>query len=70
MVATKVSIVLFVIILGAVLVDVSNWALFAPYGYGGISFFGTPLPGQPVGEKGQVGGVIAGAALVFFAYIG
>ena len=39
-------------------------------GYGGFSFFGKPLPGQQHNEKGGAVGVLAGAALVFFSYIG
>lgn len=42
----------------------------APMGYGGFSFFGKPLPGQKHNEKGGAVGVLAGAALVFFSYIG
>jgi APA family basic amino acid/polyamine antiporter len=70
MVGLKVGIVLFVIILGSFLVDTANWHPFAPFGYLGISFFGHPIPGQTTNEKGGAAGVLAGAALVFFAYIG
>ncbi|MCL6503877.1 MAG: amino acid permease, partial [Pirellulales bacterium] len=63
MVLLKVSVVLFVIGVGAFFVDPSNWWKdFAPYGYGGIS-----LPFLP---QGQPVGVLAGAATIFFAYIG
>ncbi len=40
MVIIKVSIVLFVIGVGAFYVKTANWSPFAPYGYGGLSFFG------------------------------
>ncbi|MDE2290735.1 MAG: amino acid permease, partial [Elusimicrobia bacterium] len=42
---------------------------FAPYGYTGISFFGKTLFGQ-TGKGGEPLGVLAGAAMIFFAYIG
>lgn len=63
MVILKISVVLFVIAVGAFFVNPANWTRdFAPYGYGGIS-----LPFLP---KGQPVGVLAGAATIFFAYIG
>lgn len=64
MVITKVAIVLFVIAVGAFYIDPRNWRDFAPYGYGGIGFFGKTIGGGP-----QVG-MLAGAAIMFFAYIG
>lgn len=64
MVILKVSVVAFVIVLGAFYVDKNNWIPFAPFGYGGIGFFGHTIGGGP-----QVG-MLAGAAYVFFAYIG
>jgi len=64
MVLTKVVVVLFVIVAGAFYIDPRNWHPFAPYGYGGIAFFGKTIGGGP-----QVG-VLAGAAIMFFAYIG
>ena len=69
MVAVKLAIVLFVIVAGAFYVNPSNWVPFAPYGYTGISFFGTTLFGQ-TGLGGAPLGVLAGAAIIFFAYIG
>lgn len=69
MVVIKVAIVLFVIAVGAFYVDPSNWTPFAPYGYSGISFFGTTLVGQ-TGPNGEPLGMMAGAAVIFFAYIG
>jgi len=58
MVITKVVIVLFVIVVGSFYVDPKNWHPFAPYGYGGLFSSGDPK------------GMLAGAAVVFFAYIG
>ena len=69
MVMVKLAIVFFVIIVGAFYVDTRNWEPFAPYGYTGISFFGKTLFGQ-TGANGAPLGVLAGAAIIFFAYIG
>ena len=69
MVIVKLAIVLFVIVVGAFYVDPANWHPFAPYGYTGISFFGHTLFGQ-TGSGGAPLGVLAGAAIIFFAYIG
>lgn len=69
MVIVKLAIVLFVIVVGAFYVDPANWQPFAPYGYTGISFFGHTLFGQ-TGAGGAPIGVLAGAAIIFFAYIG
>jgi len=68
-VSLKVSIVIFVIVVGAKYVNPANWKPFAPYGLAGISFFGHTLLGQ-TGKGGEPIGMLAGAALVFFAYIG
>ena len=68
-VITKVSIVFFVIAVGAFYVNPANWHPFAPYGLTGISFFGHTLFGQ-TGPGGEPVGMLAGAAIVFFAYIG
>ena len=65
----KVSIVFFVIVVGARYVNPANWHPFAPFGYTGFSFFGHTLVGQ-TGPEGKPVGVLAGAAIVFFAYIG
>lgn len=65
----KVAIVLFAIVAGAFFVKTSNWSPFAPFGYTGISFFGKTLFGQ-TGPAGEPVGMLAGAAIVFFAYIG
>jgi APA family basic amino acid/polyamine antiporter len=69
MVIVKVVIVFFVIIVGAFYVDPKNWQPFAPYGLTGISFFGHTLFGQ-TGPGGEPLGMLAGAAVIFFAYIG
>jgi APA family basic amino acid/polyamine antiporter len=69
MVIVKLAIVLFVIVLGAFYVDPANWRPLAPYGYTGVSFFGHTLFGQ-TGASGAPLGILAGAAVIFFAYIG
>lgn len=69
MVAIKLAVVLFVIVVGAFYVNPANWHPFAPYGYAGLSLFGHTLFGQ-TGKGGEPLGMMAGAAVVFFAYIG
>ncbi len=69
MVLVKVGVVLVVIAVGAFYVDPKNWAPFAPYGYSGFSFFGHTVLGQ-TDKGGAPLGMLAGAAMVFFAYIG
>jgi APA family basic amino acid/polyamine antiporter len=69
MVAIKVAAVLFVIIAGALYINPENWDPFAPYGWTGVSFFGIPVHGQNT-AKGEPLGMLAGAAIIFFAYIG
>jgi basic amino acid/polyamine antiporter, APA family len=69
MVAIKLVAVLFVIGAGIFLVNPANWHPFAPYGYSGLSFFGKPILGQ-TSPTGAPVGVLAGAAIIFFAYIG
>jgi APA family basic amino acid/polyamine antiporter len=70
MVAIKVSAVLFVIAVGAFFVNSDNWTRnFAPYGWTGVSFFGIPVLGR-TNASGAPVGVLAGAAIIFFAYIG
>jgi APA family basic amino acid/polyamine antiporter len=68
-VVLKVAIVLFVIMVGAFYVDTANWHPFAPYGLTGLSFFGHPIAGQ-TDAGGRPLGMLAGAAVIFFAYIG
>ena len=69
MVFLKVTVVFFVILVGAFYIKPENWSPFAPYGVSGLSFFGRPLMGQ-VNAGGQPVGMLAGAAIIFFAYIG
>ncbi len=69
MVILKVLIVIFVIAVGAFYINTANWQPFAPYGYSGINFFGKTLLGQ-TDKGGQPLGMLAGAAIIFFAYIG
>lgn len=69
MVAVKLAVVMLVIVVGAFYIDPANWTPFAPYGYTGISFFGNVLHGQ-TGPGGAPLGMLAGAAIIFFAYIG
>jgi APA family basic amino acid/polyamine antiporter len=69
MVILKVAIVIFVIVVGAFYINSANWHPFAPYGYTGINFFGHTLFGQS-DKGGQPLGMLAGAAIIFFAYIG
>jgi APA family basic amino acid/polyamine antiporter len=69
MVGVKLVAVLFVIMVGAFYIRPENWTPFAPYGMTGVSFFGHTLLGQ-VNPGGQPVGMIAGAAIIFFAYIG
>jgi basic amino acid/polyamine antiporter, APA family len=69
MVAIKLVVVFFVIVVGAFHVDPANWRPFAPFGYTGISFFGHTLFGQTA-AGGEPLGMLAGAAVIFFAYIG
>jgi APA family basic amino acid/polyamine antiporter len=69
MVAVKLAAVLFVIGVGAFYVNADNWHPFAPYGWTGISFFGKHIAGQ-ADPSGTPLGMMAGAAIIFFAYIG
>src|SRR5437588_5694903 len=69
MVAIKLVIVLMVIGIGVFFINSANWHPFAPYGYTGISFFGNTVMGQ-TGAGGEPLGMFAGAAIIFFAYIG
>jgi len=68
MVGIKVAAVLFVILVGAFFINSENWQPFAPHGWSGISFFGWQVAGESVGGKPV--GMLAGAAIIFFAYIG
>jgi APA family basic amino acid/polyamine antiporter len=68
MVAVKLSCVLFVLIVGGFYVNPANWKPFAPFGYGGLNFLGFTLGKTDAG--GQPLGMLAGAAIAFFSYIG
>jgi APA family basic amino acid/polyamine antiporter len=70
MVGIKLAAVLFVIGVGVFYINADNWHPFAPYGWGGFSLFGDPnhVWGQVIG--GKPAGMLAGAAIIFFAYIG
>jgi APA family basic amino acid/polyamine antiporter len=68
MVAVKLAAVLFVIMVGAFFINPDNWHPFTPSGWGGVTLFGHSVFGETVGGKPV--GVLAGAAIIFFAYIG
>jgi APA family basic amino acid/polyamine antiporter len=67
MVIVKVGVVLIVIAAGAKYINPDNWVPFAPKGYTGISIFGFTIGDV---ENGAPVGMLAGASLMFFAYIG
>ena len=69
MVGVKLVIVFMVIIVGGMYVDTRNWHPFAPFGLTGVAFFGNTILGQ-TGKGGEPLGMLAGAATIFFAYIG
>jgi len=69
MVMIKVAAVLFVIGVGVFYIDPANWHPFAPYGWTGINFFGKHVAGQ-ADAGGSPLGMLAGASIIFFAYIG
>jgi APA family basic amino acid/polyamine antiporter len=69
MVAIKVAVVLLVIAAGVFYINAANWRPFAPFGWAGISIFGKTILGN-TGADGAPVGVLAGAAMIFFAYIG
>jgi APA family basic amino acid/polyamine antiporter len=68
MVGIKLAAVLFVIGVGVFYINPENWKPFAPYGWGGLNLFGHTIWGQTVG--GTPVGMLAGSAIIFFAYIG
>ena len=68
MVGIKLTVVLLVIVLGAFYVNPENWKPFAPFGYSGFTFFGRTVWGEAV--QGAPVGMLAAAAMIFFAYIG
>jgi APA family basic amino acid/polyamine antiporter len=69
MVAIKLAAVLFVIGAGLFYVNAENWHPFAPYGWTGLNIFGNHVAGQQ-DPSGNPLGMLAGAAIIFFAYIG
>jgi APA family basic amino acid/polyamine antiporter len=69
MVGIKLLAVFIVIGMGSLYVNPANWHPFAPYGLTGVAFFGHTVLGQ-TGKGGDPVGVLAGAAMIFFAYIG
>jgi APA family basic amino acid/polyamine antiporter len=69
LVGIKLAAVLFVICVGAFYVNPDNWHPFAPFGFTGLQMFGHTLLGQS-DAGGRPIGMLAGAALAFFAYIG
>lgn len=74
-VAIKLAVVVFFIVFGAFFVATANWSPFIPPPEGGGAAersLETPLWELIFGSAGAYGfqGLIAGAALVFFAYIG
>lgn len=68
MVAIKVGAVLFVILVGMWFINTANWENFSPFGWTGVTLFGTQIAGEM--KDGKPVGMIAGAAIIFFAYIG
>ncbi len=68
-VVVKLLVVALVIGLGVWYIHPAYWHPFAPYGWTGISFFGKTLFGQHAADGSPLG-MLAGAAIVFFAYIG
>lgn len=70
MVFIKVAVVIFVIVAGAFYINPENWTPFAPKGWGGLTFFGQPIPGLSDPSAKKPVGVLAGAAIIFFSYIG
>jgi APA family basic amino acid/polyamine antiporter len=69
MVFIKLAAVVFVILVGSFYINPENWTPFAPFGMTGVGFFGHTLLGQ-TDAGGQPVGMLAGAAIIFFAYIG
>ncbi|HEY1234068.1 MAG TPA: amino acid permease [Candidatus Binatia bacterium] len=69
MVVIKLTVVLLIIAVGIFYIDSAHWHPFAPYGFAGVSLFGRTVIGQH-GAGGEPLGMMAGAAVVFYAYIG
>jgi len=69
MVGIKVAVIVLVILIGLFYINPENWKPFAPYGWAGVSFFGKTIWGE-TGAGGEPLGMLAGASIVFFSYIG
>ncbi|WP_397569270.1 amino acid permease [Schlesneria sp. T3-172] len=69
MVFIKVAAVVFVILVGSFYIHPENWTPFAPYGWTGLNIFGYHIAGETNAAHEPVG-MLAGAAIIFFAYIG
>jgi APA family basic amino acid/polyamine antiporter len=69
MVVFKVTTLIMVIVVGARYFAPWNWNDFAPFGSGGLYIFGRPVWGE-LNAAGKPVGILAGAATIFFAYIG
>ncbi|MFY9823726.1 MAG: amino acid permease [Thermoanaerobaculia bacterium] len=69
LVGIKLAAVLFVIGVGMFYVNRANWHPFAPFGLTGLQAFGHTLLGRS-DAGGKPLGMLAGAALAFFSYIG
>jgi APA family basic amino acid/polyamine antiporter len=69
LVGIKVAAVLFVILVGVFYIKADNYTPFAPYGWGGLNLFGKTVWGD-VSPGGTPVGMLAGSAIIFFAYIG
>jgi APA family basic amino acid/polyamine antiporter len=69
LVLVKVGAVIFVIAVGAFYVSSRNWHPFAPFGLGGLQIFGHTVLGT-TDAGGRPLGMLAGAALAFFSFIG
>jgi Amino acid transporters len=69
MVGIKIAAVLFVILVGAFYINGDNYKPFAPYGWGGLNLFGHTVWGN-TSANGTPVGMLAGSAIIFFAYIG
>ena len=70
MVVIKLSVVLAVIGIGVFYINPANWHPFAPFGWKGLSFFGDALVWGQKNASGHPIGMLAGAGMMFYAYIG
>ncbi len=69
MVGIKIAAVLFVILVGFFYIKGENYTPYAPYGWGGLNILGKTVWGE-VSPGGTPVGMLAGSAIIFFAYIG